>query len=227
MSYILTPPTIKWSGMLTKGYNMSSAIYAHFTMPNQRYQKVSDLLSHPLMRSDLGQEVGSLSYIERSPYRFIRTKALQEHTFLLTLTDETALPILPSDFVQMDLKKGDLLISKDSNIGEIVILDRDYPNHMLSGAIYKLPVKPEWRYYLLAMIKHNVFREQLDALVPKGATIRHAKTMFLDCKIPLPCSCEEETVKYISVLTQAIIDKETLIRKRHTDILHIIDDEIK
>ena len=101
--------------------------------------------------------------------------------YLPNLTDETALPIMPSEFVQMNLKEGDLLISKDSNIGEIVILDKNYPNHMLSGAIYRLPVKNEWRYYLLAFIKHKIFREQLDYMVPKGATIRHAKTLFLDC----------------------------------------------
>lgn len=31
----------------------------------------------------------------------------------------------------MNLKEGDIIISKDSNIGEIVILDKDYPNYML------------------------------------------------------------------------------------------------
>lgn len=43
-------------------------------------------------------------------------------------------------FIDSNLKKGDLLISKDSNVGEIVVLDRDYPNTMLCGGIYKLPV---------------------------------------------------------------------------------------
>ena len=79
----------------------------------------------------------------------------------------------------MGLKKGDLIISKDSNIGEIIILDKDYPDIMLSGALYKLPVKEEFKYYLLAFVKHDIFREQLDFMVPSGATIRHAKTMFL------------------------------------------------
>ena len=46
----------------------------------------------------------------------------------------------------MNLKEGDLLISKDSNIGEIVILDKDYPNHMLSSALYRLPVIEKNKY---------------------------------------------------------------------------------
>lgn len=126
----------------------------------------------------------------------------------------------------MNLKKGDLLISKDGNIGEIVILDKDYPNFMLSGAIYKLPVKDEWKYYLLAFIKHDIFREQLDFMVPKGATIRHAKDTFLDCKIPIPTSNKENVIKFISVLTEAIVNKEKLIKQRHSEMMRIIATEI-
>ena len=179
-SYIHTPKTISINDIEEKNYNLSSSQYKELIMPNNNYKRVKEFLSRKLNRSDLGIEVGSLSYIDKSPYYFIRTKALQEYSYLPIFTNETALPILPSEFVQMNLKEGDLLISKDSNIGEIVILDKDYPNYMLSGAIYKLPVKDEWRYYLLAFIKHDIFREQLDFMVPKGATIRHAKTMFLD-----------------------------------------------
>ena len=142
-------------------------------------------------------------------------------------TSETALPIIPSEFVQMNLKKGDLLISKDSNIGEIVILDKDYPNYMLSGAIYRLPVKNEWRYYLLALIKHAIFREQLDYMVPKGATIRHAKTMFLDCKIPLPTNNYDSTIRFVNLITKAIVEKEILIKERYNAILQLIDRELK
>ena len=97
----------------------------------------------------------------------------------------------------MNLKKGDLIISKDSNIGEIIILDKDYPNHMLQSALYRLPVKEATKYYLLAFIKHRIFREQLDFIVPSGATIRHAKTMFLDCKIPIPNTNKENLAKRI------------------------------
>lgn len=125
----------------------------------------------------------------------------------------------------MNLKEGDIIISKDSNIGEIVILDKDYPNYMLSGALYKLPVA-KYKYYLLAFIKHPIFREQLDFMVPKGATIRHAKTLFLDCKIPLPNTHVDETIRFIELLTQAIINKERLIRERHEKILGLIENEI-
>ncbi len=224
--FIHTPNVVNLQDVVNKDFTLSSSQYANLVMSNKNYKYVRDFLSRPISREDLGVEVGSVSYIDSSPFRFIRTKALQSYSFLPELNQETALPILPSEFIQMNLKEGDLLISKDSNIGEIVILDKDYPDYMLSGAIYKLPVKEEWRYYLLALVKADIFREQLDFMVPKGATIRHAKTMFLDCKIPLPNNNAANIIKYISTLTKAIINKEKLIRQRHANILQLIEKEL-
>ncbi len=225
-NYIRTPNSVKWHDVANNNLTLSPAQYVSLVMPNQNYMTVDQFLKRKLKRTDLGVEVGSLSYIDKSPVRFIRTKALNKNSFLLDLNDDTFLPILPSEFVRMNLKEGDLVISKDSNIGEIIILDKDYPNCMLSSALYKLPVKEEWRYYLLAFIKHDIFREQLDFLVPKGATIRHAKTKFLNCKIPLPNKNPNEVIRYISLLTQAIVNKEKLIRQRHDKIIKLINKEL-
>ena len=225
-SYIRTPESISIKSIEEKGFTLSSSQYVDLVMPNRNYKFVGDFLSRPLKRSDLGVEVGSLNYINQSPFYFLRTKALQSHSFLPDITSDSALPVMPGVFVKQNLKEGDLLISKDSNIGEIVILEKDYPNFMTSGAIYKLPVN-ENKYYLLAFVKHQIFREQLDFMVPKGATIRHAKTMFLDCKIPIPNKDTAETMKFIELLTQAIINKERLIKEKHQKILYIIDCELK
>lgn len=224
-AYIKIPNSISFNSIVDKDYTLSSSQYMDLIMPNENYLFVKDFLKRDLQRKDLGVEVGSLNYIGQSTHYFIRTRALQSHTFLPEITTETALPIMPNSFVKMNLKQGDLIISKDSNIGEVVILDKDYPNFMLSGAIYKLPVT-EKKYYLLAFIKHNIFREQLDFMVPKGATIRHAKTLFLDCKIPMPNKDAENVINFIEVLTQAIINKEKLIKERHEAILNSIETEL-
>jgi len=225
-SYIRTLESISIKSIEEKEFTLSSSQYMDLIIPNKNYKLVGDFLSRPLKRNDLGVEVGSLNYISQSPFYFLRTKALQSYSFLPEITFESALPVMPSVFVKQNLKEGDLLISKDSNIGEIVILDKDYPNFMTSGAIYKLSVI-ENKYYLLAFIKHQIFREQLDFMVPKGATIRHAKTIFLDCKIPIPNKNQDNTIKYIEVLTQAIINKEKLIKERHNNILEKIENELK
>lgn len=224
-AYVKIPNSISFNSIIEKDYTLSSSQYMDLIMPNKNFLFVRNFLNRNLQRNDLGVEVGSLNYIGQSTHYFVRTKALQAHSFLPEITSETALPIMPSSFVKMNLKQGDLLISKDSNIGEAVILDKDYPNFMLSGAIYRLPVT-EKKYYLLAFIKHNIFREQLDFMVPKGATIRHAKTMFLDCKIPMPNHDSENVINFVEVLTQAIINKEKLIKDRHECILKAIENEL-
>ncbi|MFX4267283.1 restriction endonuclease subunit S [Aliarcobacter butzleri] len=224
-SYIKIPNSISYNLIVEKDYTLSSSQYMDLIMSNKNFLFVKDFLTRDLQRKDLGVEVGSLNYIGQSTHYFIRTKALQKHSFLPEITSETALPIMPNSFVKMNLKQGDILISKDSNIGEVVILDKDYPNFMLSSAIYRLPII-EKKYYLLAFIKHSIFREQLDFMVPKGATIRHAKTMFLDCKIPMPNENVENVINFVEALTQAIINKEKLIKERHEAILKAIETEL-
>lgn len=224
-NYIHTPKTINYNDIVECGFSLSSSQHKKFEITNQNYKLVKDFLTRALSRKDLGIEVGSANYIGQSSHYFLRAKALQDHSYLPEITPETALPIMPSSFVKMNLKAGDLIISKDSNIGEIVILDKDYPNMMLSGALYKLPVS-QYKYYLLAMMKHTIFREQLDFIVPKGAIIRHAKTFFLDCKIPMPNKNVENVIQFVENLTQAIINKQRLIKERHQAILTLIEKEL-
>ena len=224
-NYIHTPKTISYNDIVECGFSLSSSRHKKFEIANQNCKLVKEFLTRALSRKDLGVEVGSSNYIEQSSHYFLRTKALQDHSYLPEITPETALPIMPSSFVKMNLKAGDLIISKDSNIGEIVILDKDYPNVMLSGALYKLPVN-QYKYYLLAMMKHGIFRDQLDFIVPKGATIRHAKTLFLDCKIPMPNENAENVIQFVENLTQAIINKQRLIKQRHQSILALIEKEL-
>lgn len=224
-NYIHTPKTISYNDIVKCDFSLSSSRHKKFEIANQNCKLVKEFLTHTLSRKDLGVEVGSANYIGQSSHYFLRTKALQDHSYLPEITPETALPIMPNSFVKMNLKAGDLIISKDSNIGEIVILDKDYPNVMLSGALYKLPVS-QYKYYLLAMMKHAIFREQLDFIVPKGATIRHAKTLFLDCKIPMPNENTENVIQFVENLTQAIVNKQRLIKERYQAILALIEKEL-
>ena len=67
---------------------------------------------------------------------------------------------------------------------------------------------------MFAFLKHKYFLNQLNLLVPQGATIRHAKTLFLNCKIPFPNQRnKDEAINYVELLTQAIINKEKKIQK--------------
>ena len=224
-NYIDVPTFTTLNEIMEKDFTLSATQYKTFFVKNNNLLLVSDFLDRKINRNDLGYEVGSDSYVEKSDYQFIKTKALQEETFLLDLSKEALQCITPSSFINMNLKNGDIIISKDSNVGEVVILDRDYPNAMLCGGIYKLPISKN-KYYLLAFIKSDVFRQQIDFLVPRGSTIRHGKTKFLDCKIPIPNKNNKDTIEYVELLMQAIINKEILIRYKHQQILNEIHNEL-
>jgi len=225
-SQVVVTKTLNIQEIKEKNFVLSPSLYKRVNIKNKNVKKVRELLDRDLKSKDKGFEVGSTAYISESKYFFIRTKSLQETSFLPCYDKESIVPILPQAFKTYSLKEGDVLISKDSNIGEVVILDRDLLNYMPSGGIYRLPLS-KWRYYLLAFLKSGFFKTQLNFLASRGATIRHAKTLFLDCLIPFPNQINpDEIVKYVELLTKAIINKEKEIRKKHQLILDKIEREL-
>lgn len=223
MKYVDVPKKVNILEILNNKASFSPHNYKKVTFGGKDAKLVKDFLSSDLVN---GEEVGSDSYIRNSHKYFIRNKALQQDSLLLNINVDSVIPILPSKFVDLDLKEGDLIISKDSNIGETVILDKNYPDHMLSGGLYKLPVDKH-KYYLLAFLKHDFFRTQLNFLVSKGATILHAKKLFLDCLIPLPNQKDSDRViAYLEILMRLTINKEKKIKENENRIFELIHDEL-
>ena len=106
------------------------------------------------------------------------------------------------------------------------MLDQDYPDHMLSGGLLKLPVK-ENKSYLFAFLKHSLFQTQLAHIVPKGAIISHAKELYLDCEVPLPDSGDEGAVFcYVDSLVQMVVRRERQIRENEAEIHNLIEAEL-
>ena len=225
-NYIDIPIFTTLRDIIDKGYTLSARQYKSLQIKNKNLYPLTYFLDRELQRNDLGSEVGGESYIDKSDFLFIKTKALQRESYLLDMTDESVKYMIPQKFINMNLKAGDLLISKDSNVGEIVILEKDYPHAMLCGGIYKLPIT-KYKYYLLAFIKSDLFRQQIEFVVPRGATIKHGKTKFLDCLIPLPNNNKKSVISYVELLMQAIIKKEIEIRNKYEQILLKIHSELK
>lgn len=228
--YINIPKFTNINDIAKNNYSLSATQYKTLCIKNKNIKKLSELIERPLTRTDLGVEIGSNAYIDSSSYFFLKTKGLQKESYLIDENKESVQPMIPNNFVQMNLQKDDIIISKDSNVGEIIILDKDYPNYMLSSALYKLPIAKN-KLYILAFIKSDLFREQIDFLVPRGATIRHGKTKFLDCYIPFPNTSEEEknnnVIRYVELLMRAIINKEIEIKNKYNVIQNNIQDELK
>jgi hypothetical protein len=118
-------------------------------------------------------------------------------------------------------------MSKDSNVGECAMVDGDrWRNHMFSGGIVRLHPSAD-RYYFFAFLKHPLFKTQLLAKSPRGATIVHSKTLWLDCLMPFPNQRDaKRVIGYVSALMQAIVEKEKAIRERHDAIMSAIDEEL-
>lgn len=229
MPYNKIPDEVKYCDVISNKYSLSPIMYKNIHITSKKAVKISELLmiGKPY---DKGIEPGSQWYIKKSDKYLIRTKAVQEHSYLLYPKGDCIVPINPKKYCNMKIKQGDILLSKDSNIGEVAIIAKDECNNsMISGGLVKLNLKPEIdNFYVFAFLKHQIFKEQLEALCPKGATIKHAGERWMDCLIPFPSQDNKtEVVQYVSKLVQLIINKEYEITHKAQLIIDKIDSTLK
>ena len=226
MDYIQVPEEVLISEIRKRDSSWSPGMYQRIPISAPRQRKVRELLSQD-NPYDRGSEPGSIWYMKSSNRYLIRTKALQSDSVLLYPKGDAIIPLNPRAFEDPQLRDGDILLSKDSNAGETAIVDGDqWKNYMFSGGILRLnPICD--RYYLFSFLKHPLFKAQLLAMAPRGATITHARTLWLDCFIPFPNQDDSERVeKVVSALMRAVIDKELEIRRKNRVIDQIIESEI-
>jgi hypothetical protein len=220
------PKEVSVRDIRSTGFSWSPAMYRSPVIPTSTAKLIRDLLvsSRPF---DRGVEPGSASYMRRSECYLLRTKALQEDSCLIYPKGDAIAPLNPRAFVDLDLSDGDILMSKDSNVGECAMVDGDgWKRHMFSGGILRLHPAIN-RYYFFSFLKHPLFKAQLLSKVPRGATMAHAKSLWLDCVVPLPNQRDaSRAVLYVAVLTQAIIDKERAIRAKNQRIDEAIAAEL-
>ena len=227
MNYLRVPQEISLTDIRAKSDSFSPGMYRQVIIPTNVFKRVKDLLdpNHPF---DKGSEPGSLWYLKRSTHYFIRTKAFQDYSYLLCPKGDSIIPINPKAFSDPIIRDGDILMVKDSNVGECAIVDEDHQrNHMFSGGIVRLHPACD-RYYFFSFLKHPLFKTQLTAMTARGATITHAKTLWLDCIVPFPNQKNaDRVIRYVSAIMEAIVDKEKAIRKRDSQITFIINDELE
>jgi hypothetical protein len=223
MGHMRVPVAISTADVAARGFSWSAAMYSRVEIANTNTRPVSDLLE----TWEKGTDPGSFFYLRSSPYHLIRTKALQNDWSLIYPKGDAITPLNPRAFVSADLSHGDILLSKDSNIGECAMVDGDgWKNHAISGGVVQLRSRIN-RFYLFAFFKHRLFKEELSALVPRGATIAHANELWLTCKIPFPNQPNSDQVeKYVAALMEAIFDKERAIRALHSAAISAVEAEI-
>ena len=219
MKFANAPKTISFND-LKNHINKSFSPSDHTSIAvNSKFEYLDKFI----LKITYGKEVGGLNYVEPSKYKFIRTKCLQFDSILLHL--EEAIGINPLMFKQFHLSRGDVLIVKDSNVGEVCYLDEDLPEFSISGGIVKINLNDKLdRYYIIGIMKSSFFKEQIDLMTPKGATIKHSKDSFKRTKIPVPSN---KVCQKISVLTQSLIKKERELRHKFQSINAKIEEELR
>ena len=211
--------TIKVKDIIKNNYKLSPNNYISKEIINTNMKELENFVNE----IEKGTEIGSQNYVNDSEYHFLRTSSFSENLFSLKLDNNSFIDINPNIFVDKSLKKGDILICKDSNVGEVAILDKDINNTMYSAGINRINFKKNSKYFY-AVMKNKNFKDQLNSLIPKGATLKHAKDLYLKCKVPN--INDENIIRYIENMVDIIIHKETLIKEKKEIIDKYIYDEI-
>jgi len=219
MDFASIPKTINYNDLIRhKNKSLSAKDYMDIKV-NSEYE----YLDYFIASFVVGKEVGGFNYIDTSKTKFIRTKCFHENSILLNMDKDIA--INPLTFRKFNLSKGDILIVKDSNVGEVCYLHEDLPNHMISSGIIKVTFNNKLdKYYILGIMKSSFFKEQINLKTPKGATIKHSKDAYKYAKIPIPTN--SITIKKISILTLSLIEKEIELKNKFSMINSFIESEL-
>ncbi|WP_339812531.1 hypothetical protein [Zunongwangia profunda] len=96
-----------------------------------------------------------------------------------------------------------------------MFLKENRKDYVLSSGVVRLNFRrPSFKYYCLAFLRDEYFLKQLDAKTPKGSTIRHAGSKFLDCFIPDIGEKEENLLPLMEALLKNISYSERVSYQR-------------
>ena len=210
---------VNYNDIINNKYKLSPNNYSKIKIKSNNYHQLRELVDSV----DKGVEIGSNNYIEKSEFKFIRTSAISSDKYSIVVDDNSVIDINPNSFVNFGLRLDDILICKDSNVGEVVKLNKNLPNYMFCSGINRLNISKN-KDHIFGIMKNHKFKEQLISMIPKGATLMHAKDLYLNCVIPYPQN--QSVIDYISSLVRIISNKEDELEKKMALINKIIEDEI-
>ena len=187
MENILIPSEIDIKSILNNGMNLSPNNYKLVSIKNKNKIKLRDLLD-PQIPFVRGVEPGSGAYVKSSSAKFIRNSCITKFDFCIQ--NEKSLFVNPNKMQSSKIENEEVFLATDANIGEAsIFLDEASQNkeYYFSSGIVKLNIKKDVdKFFLLSLLRDSYFLEQLDAMTPKGSTIRHSGDKALDCYLPMP-----------------------------------------
>ncbi len=162
----------------------------------------------------MGEEPGSFAYVRKSDISFIRNSCIDSQNFSHQVSKEICLN--PKYAYKNFLTNDDVLLCKDANIGDSAIfIPEEKEKYIISSGLVKLNFKSRaYKYYCFAFLRDKYFLNQLDSKTPKGSTIRHAGSKFLECLIPTIGEKEKNLLGLIEVLVKNISYSERISYKK-------------
>lgn len=195
MHELIVPTEVKISEIKANG-SLSPNNYKKLTIKNMKQRTIGRYLGDiPYQK---GIEPGSSAYVPKSKQHFLRNSCINNIQF--SVDKSKYIYLNPKYYNDSVLEDEDVLLCTDANIGDCCFFISDEESINFSSGMIKLNFKEEkYKYYVMAFMRDDYFREQLNAKTPKGATIRHSGDLFLECEIP------DAPQEWVYALTEALI----------------------
>jgi len=225
-NFLIKPKSIKKSDVLNKVFSLHPSEHKKIDIRNKNLISISKLVNE----EGVGEQINVDEYLNfNSNYTLVTISNMGK-----CIIDETQGERI-SPFIyngsSKKLSKGDVLVSRNASLGKITLVNKDF-NGILNGGISYLKFKEDKKYYTFAFFLLDYGADYLTVLTSGGGTQKNAKRQnLLDVKIPFPTSKNhkrpELIEKYVSLLTQNIIDKEEQIELRQKEIDRLVYLELR
>lgn len=186
MHELIIPTEVRFSELRKNG-SLSPNNYKKLTVKNSKQRKLSTYLNtqSPYVK---GIEPGSGAYVKYSEQAFLRNSCIDSIKY--SVNKDKYIYLNPNYYNDFMLENEDILFCTDANIGDCCLYINEKEKVIFSSGLIKLNFKEKkYKYYVMAFMKDDYFRQQLYTKTPKGSTIKHSGEIFLECLIP---DCPEE-----------------------------------
>lgn len=197
---LLRPNEVRLSA-LTETRSLSAGNYGAIDIINQDKVPLRNFLRSERPFTS-GEEPGSFSYVPNSAVSFVRNSCIDRVN--CSNQPQKEIFLNPRHGYDSVLEVNDVLLCKDANVGDsCLFIPQSGRKYVISSGVVRLNFANELhKYYCLAFLRDEYFLNQLEAKAPRGSTIRHAGTLFMDCLLPRIGTAEEPLLPLIMALVK-------------------------
>ncbi|MFY7937985.1 MAG: hypothetical protein ACOVOQ_11455 [Flavobacterium sp.] len=225
-NFLIKPNSIKKSDILNKVFSLHPSEHKKIDIRNKNLKSISQLVND----EGVGEQINVDEYLNFNSNYTLVTISNMGKCIIDETQGERISPFIYKDSAKK-LSKGDVLVSRNASLGKITLVNKDF-NGILNGGISYLKFKEDKKYYAFAFFLLDYVADYLTVLTSGGGTQKNAKRQnLLELKIPFPTSenhiTPELIEKYVSLLTQNIIDKEEQIELRQKNVDELVYNELR